>query len=402
MVLDDSEQCSLSDILLKNARVIDPSQGIDGLRDIAIKDGKIEAVGKHIAPETARAIYPMDGKIATPGLIDAHCHPALDFTGHAVHPDEAGVNAGVLLVNDAGSAGAANFHTLRAMYQDRVHTEMTYFINLAFAGQIHFPEIMSAHDVDIPLLKRVVAENPHHIKGLKLRLFDPLLKITPDMVNLALQTADDLDLPLMIHVGAFRPREQNDPLDHFGRRVLEQLRPGDIVSHYMTWRPGGFVLPSGEIFPELIRAKERGVLFDCSHGKNNFSIKVAELLVKNQLAPDIISTDLSSIGLAYVQSLLVTMSKFLLLGMPLYDVVAATTQNPARALRIDGEWGSLQPGRTANLSILELVEGSFSFYDGTAGNVRQGKALLEPRMVIRNGKMLPCRSFYHLPTEAQY
>ena len=49
MVLDDSEQCSLSDILLKNARVIDPSQGIDGLRDIAIKDGKIEAVGKHIA-----------------------------------------------------------------------------------------------------------------------------------------------------------------------------------------------------------------------------------------------------------------------------------------------------------------------------------------------------------------
>jgi predicted amidohydrolase len=165
----------------------------------------------------------------------------------------------------------------------------------------------------------------------------------------------------------------------------------------MTWRPGGMVLPNGTIFPELKEARDRGVLLDCSHGKNNFSLKVAEVLLAMDLKPDIITTDLSSIGSPYVQSLLVTMSKFINLGMPLYEVIAAVTCNAAKALGVEGEWGSLKPGRSADITILENVEGAFTFFDGAARNTRKGSYLLEPRMILQKGVPRPCRSFYQLP-----
>lgn len=388
------------DCLLKGARVIDPSQDLDGVCDIALKDGKIVGIESDIAPELARATYALRGKIVAPGLIDAHCHPVLHFTDHAVHPDDAGVNAGVLLVNDGGSAGPANFHTLREMYFKRARTEMTFFLNVAACGLIHPPEIQTIGDVDIKLLKTVAKANKDIVKGLKLRVFDDIIEIKPDVVGLALDAAEELGLPLMVHIGGFRERTDKDALDTFSRRVVSRLRRGDILSHYMTWRPGGMVLPDASIFPELKDAKERGVFLDCSHGKNNFSLKVAETLIANGLGPDIISTDLSAMGLPYVQSLLVTMSKLISLGLPLYDAIAATTCQPAQALGMANEWGSLRAGRDANISVLEEVEGDFTFVDGAAGNSRKAKRLLEPRMVIRNGTPLPCRSFFHLSNEA--
>jgi dihydroorotase len=88
------------DALLKDARVIDPSQGVDGILDVAITDGKIEALEADIPQNRAKATIPLAGKIVTPGLIDAHCHPVGHFTDHAVSPDEAGVHAGVLPTRD--------------------------------------------------------------------------------------------------------------------------------------------------------------------------------------------------------------------------------------------------------------------------------------------------------------
>lgn len=388
------------DCLLKGANVVDPSQRLDGIFDIAIREGKIARIDADIPAKDASVIYALAGKIVTPGLIDAHCHPSLNFSDHSVLPDEAGVNSGVLLVNDAGSAGAANFQTLRHLYYGRVKSAMTFFLNVASSGLIHSPEIRSLHDIDIKLLKSVVERNKDVIKGLKLRALEPLMAIPADVVQLALDTAAELNLPLMVHIGDFRARTANDPLDAFSRSVVKRLRRGDIISHYMTWRPGGMVLPSGQIFPELKEAKERGVILDSSHGKNNFSFKVAEVLLANGLGPDVITTDLSSMGVDCVQSLLVTMSKFINLGMPLGEVVAATTCRAAQALGIADEWGSLNVGRHADISVLENVAGDFAFFDGVAGNSRKGTCLLEPRLVIRNGEVLPCRSYYHLANEA--
>lgn len=387
------------DILLKGARVIDPFQNIDGVRDIAIAKGKIVALEKSIAPSTAKKVLTLDGKIVTPGLIDIHCHPAFGMGGNAVLPDVAGMNAGVLLICDAGTTGPMNFIVLRDFIRPQAKTSMVYFLNIASTGLIKIPEIQRLTDIDAQAVLKIVEENRSDIRGIKVRVMEAASGLERNVVKVAKEIANEVHLPVMVHLGEFRERKNNDPMDIFGRKSVDVLAEGDIISHYMTERPGGMVLPSGEIFEELIEAKKRGVLLDAAHGKNNFSFKVARILMEKGLIPDIISTDLCATAYSTVQSLLVTMSKFLSLGLGLVEIVATTTIRPARALGLDDEWGTLSVGRKANISVLELTDGDYWFFDGNAGNSIHTNKLLEPRMVLHEGVIMPCQSHYHIDAE---
>ena len=68
------------DLIIKGGRVIDPSAGLDGVRDVAIAAGRIAAVETNITGETAATIDAR-GKIVTPGLIDIHTHAARSKEG---------------------------------------------------------------------------------------------------------------------------------------------------------------------------------------------------------------------------------------------------------------------------------------------------------------------------------
>ncbi|MGN0520740.1 MAG: amidohydrolase family protein, partial [Candidatus Fimenecus sp.] len=63
----------MADLLLKNARVVDPSQNLDRVCDVLCKDGIIAFVGKNIICGSAVEID-ASGLILAPGLIDLHTH----------------------------------------------------------------------------------------------------------------------------------------------------------------------------------------------------------------------------------------------------------------------------------------------------------------------------------------
>src|SRR6516162_2759581 len=88
------------DLLVKGGRVIDPSVGLDALRDLAIAKGKIVAVEADIAGDAAQTINAR-GKIVVPGLIDIHTHAGRSKDGPPLLLQD-GVTGWV----DAGSAGA--------------------------------------------------------------------------------------------------------------------------------------------------------------------------------------------------------------------------------------------------------------------------------------------------------
>src|ERR1700733_9661338 len=69
------------DLLLRGGRVIDPASGIDGLKDVAVRNGKIAAVQADILPTSARETIDVTDKIVLPGLIDTHAHVYQYVTG---------------------------------------------------------------------------------------------------------------------------------------------------------------------------------------------------------------------------------------------------------------------------------------------------------------------------------
>ncbi|MBQ8829463.1 MAG: amidohydrolase family protein [Burkholderiaceae bacterium] len=61
------------DLLLKGAHVVDPLNGVNGVADVAITDGKIAAVGRDLEGE-AKETIDLTGLVLQPGIIDSHVH----------------------------------------------------------------------------------------------------------------------------------------------------------------------------------------------------------------------------------------------------------------------------------------------------------------------------------------
>ena len=386
------------DILLKSGLIIDPSQAIHGEGSVAIQDGKIRAVGKNLPDGEATKIFDMRGKIIVPGLIDIHCHPVKGFWELGVPADEFGLNSGVTLLGDAGSAGPANFEALRLFIVERARTDILCFLNLSNTGLVKIPELCSERDFDVDRCKRTIEVHADIIKGIKVRCVQALAE-GPGMkaIEGAKKLATDCRVPLMLHIGETRKRVPADRMDDFSRAAVALLEKGDILSHYLTWEPGGMILKDGTVYPELGAAHKRGVFLDSCHGLNHFSFTIARHAVSAGLIPSIISTDMVSIVRSAAQSLTVVMSKFINLGLTVEQVIEMTTVNPARALGEEGRRGSLKPGMAADITVLELTKGDYCFVDGTGGERMQGGRLLEPRMVLKRGEPMPAYSGYHIP-----
>jgi dihydroorotase len=388
----------MHDIVLTNARILDPSQDRDGPGWLAISGGKIAGLGGDEPAPEASQVFDLTGKLICPGLIDIHCHPAAGFAHLGVPADEIGLATGVTALGDAGTAGASNFEALRTLCVEPAKTDILCFLNLANSGLVFLPEIWSEQNIDLAASRRVLDEHRDVIRGMKLRAVEELAQ-GPGLaaVEAAKKLAAEAGLPLMLHIGQTRPRVPADPMDEFTRAAIDLLEAGDILSHYLTWEPGGLIKKDGTIYPELTAAAGRRVVLDSCHGLNHFSFTVARLALEAGFAPTVISTDMCTVNLLAAQSLAVTMSKFLNLGLELSKVIAAVTCNPARALGEQEGRGALKPGMPADITVLELLDGQFTFCDGTGGERLMGERLMEPRLVFKNGRPQPAWSGYHPP-----
>jgi len=386
------------DLVLSGGKLVDPSQGLHESGYLAIEGGRIAAVGKGTAAPEAKRTFDVRGKIITAGLIDLHCHPAGDFLSFGLPADDIGIDTGVTLLCDAGSAGAGNFEVLREQLVGHTRTEVYFFVNVAGTGLTRMPEARNVSDLDLAGVRRVVEKHRDVVKGIKVRAIQsfadgPGLAAMQQVKGLA----TDLKVPLMVHIGETRQRLPKEKLDDFSRATVALLTAGDILSHYLTWEPGGMILRDGSVYPELQAARQRGVILDACHGLNHFSFAIVRHAIEKGLWPDVISTDMATFGWPVLQSLAVVMSKFLNLGLNVEEVVNMATFNPARALGEEEKRGTLKPGLNADITVMEIINGNFVFSDGTGRERINGSVLLEPRMVLKGGKPMPAYSAYHVP-----
>jgi dihydroorotase len=372
------------DLLLKGGNVIDPSQDLRGALDVAVEDGKIARVAANIPVAEARRVVDVPGKTVTPGLIDLHTHVFDGVAANGVHPDIAGVHAGVTTVVDAGSSGCATFGAFPRHILPKCETEVIPLLHICQTGLATNPDIIAESSIDLESTLRVAREHRGLIKGIKARMVSPALEIFGmEMPRLAKRAARESGVPLMVHIGDTTKRYDPNVI----RELLPLLEPGDIVTHLFTANPGGVLDTNGRLVPEAKELAARGVWLDTAHGRMNFGFNVGRRVLDQGLTPHCISTDLTIPGRANtVHSMVEIMARFLGMGFTLEQVIAMSTVNPARAIGEADRLGSLAVGRQADISVLEVRDGRWVVYDTLRDSMKIDKTVV-PVLTVKRGRV---------------
>ncbi len=372
------------DLVIQNGRLIDPGARIDGYFDIAFQDGKVAKVAPKIDPGDAQAIDARD-KLVTPGLVDAHVHVYEGVSHYGIPPDPTCLAQGATTVLDAGSAGADTFKGFRKYIIEASATRVLAMLNISSMGMLA-EEVGELDDIkwaNIPKALATIEANRDVILGVKVRLSRDLNCSEASGIRplfLAREAADAAGLPLMVH-----PQDSwADSID----QVLAVLRDGDIMTHMYHGMRHGILDENGRIQPAVQAARDRGVRFDVGHGQGSFSWDVCSRAMEQGFLPDTISSDLHSHNVeGPVFDLITTVSKFLLLGMPLHDALERVTVEPAKTVGMPGRIGTLAVGAEGDAVVIEQREGQFDLVD-SHGVVRQSPMKLVPTTVVKGGRVI--------------
>jgi len=362
------------DLVVKGGRVIDPGQSLDRVMDVAVKNGKIAAVQANI-PAMGAEVVDATGRLVTPGLIDIHAHPR---PGEL--PPERCLAAGVTTVVDGGSRGADGIQDMIDV-ANKAPNRVRLLINVSRLGNVtEGPgELTNLANVDVEAARVAVRRHRDVIVGVKARLSRNIAGEN-DLkgLRLAHEITQPFAFPVMIHMGD----TISSLLD-----ILKLMRRGDIVSHMYAPPPHGILDENGMILREVLEARSRGVLFDVGNGRNgHITWEVAERALQQGFIPDTISSDLNGAGLTdQVFDFPNVLSKFLMLGMSLNQVIARGTVNSAKSIPALKDLGTLRPGTVADIAVLELATGNFEFVDNINGK-RTGHQKLIARAVVVKGK----------------
>jgi dihydroorotase len=347
------------DLILRGGHVIDPS--LDAVIDVAFSVGKVAQIGAGLKADAETDVRDLSGFIVTPGLIDLHTHVYWGGTSLGIDAEDFCRRSGVTTAVDAGSAGPGNFAGFRKHLIERSQVRILAYLHISFAGIFAFsPRVMVGESEEIRLMAPIDAmevanANRDLIVGIKVRVGARASGRSGTVpLDIALQVANEVGMPVMAHI--------DDPPPTY-EEVLARLRPGDILTHAFRPYPNAPVTAQGTVKQAVNEARRRGVLFDIGHGKGSFAFKTARAMLANGFFPDTISSDIHALcinGPAFDQ--VTTMSKFLCLGMPLADTIAASTANAAFALRRP-EFGSLKPGSAGDATILSVRNGRFDYVD---------------------------------------
>ena len=360
------------DLLIKGGRVIDPSVRLDGVRDVAIANGRIAAVDANIAADAADMIDAR-GKLVVPGLIDVHTHAARTKEGPGLVLQD-GVTGWI----DAGSQGADHIGDTIAIAQSSPQPARV-LINIGRAGILPEGDTMDLARADVAALRDAISKNRDMIAGVKCRLSrDVAGPNDAEVLRRAQAVATEFNLPVMIHMG-----QTVSPLP----MLINQLKKGDIVTHMFAPPPNSIIDESGHILPEVLAARRRGVWFDIGNGQaGHMRWDTVAAIMKTGFWPDSFSTDWNvNAHMTGVIDMPNCMSKLMGYGMTVEQAIARGTVNPARMFPQFNDRGTLNVGAPADVAVLELRDGNFEFEDNYKNKIT-GKQRFFPSATVLGGK----------------
>ncbi|MEH2951609.1 amidohydrolase/deacetylase family metallohydrolase [Candidatus Merdisoma sp. JLR.KK011] len=366
----------MKELVIKNGLLVSPANGYRRTRkDILVRNGRIAAVEDEIVWE-GEAVDAA-GCLVTPGFIDihTHCYPKA-FLG--LSPDVLGIERGATAILDAGSSGADTYEDFRENYIKKSRTKVFTLLNVSKEGLLRGHELDSMEKLDEAALKAMVKKYPDEIVGLKARASASVVgEMGLKPIEEAARIAKEIGKPLMVHVGNYPPALTE---------VLKLLDKKDIVTHVYHGKKGGILTDTGEIIPEAVEARERGVLFDVGHGVASFSLRVFEKALAKGFDTDLISTDLHVENYeGPVYNLAAVVSKVTACGEPLEEAVHKCTCAPARHYGL-ADLGEIKPGYVADLNVLELAPCREQVQDSIGDTIELSEKLVIKKTIYSRGE----------------
>ncbi|HUC99464.1 MAG TPA: amidohydrolase/deacetylase family metallohydrolase [Candidatus Polarisedimenticolaceae bacterium] len=375
------------DLLLTGGTVIDPASGTNQKLDVGITAGRIAAIRSNISPVNARKVLNVDGSIITPGLIDFHVHSYWGVSPYGFNADPVCLASGVTTTMDAGSSGPSNFLGFRRLVYEQSRTRMLAFVAMAQHGVLNDPgELENLRFADPEGAAHAVAENRDIAIGIKVRMHKKAVgENSREALQLAIKAGESCRAPVMVHVGDTAISMEE---------LVDSLRAGDIVTHCYTPQQPSIVDKNGRLLGAVRKAQERGVIFDVGHAGGHFGFDLVRRAMDDGLLPDIISSDLhgrlKQPGFGVVGDLPTVMTKFLALGLSLERIIAACTNNPARAVGWHDGIGSLEVGREADIAVLQILDDPVMLSD-SVGVKKLHRRRIAARWTVRAGELFDGR-----------
>ena len=372
------------DILFRNCTCLDLTTGKERLYDVGVSEGRISSVREHAELATsAKKTIDCSGNYLFPGFIDFHTHLFAHGSTFGMDADRL-MSAGITTAVDMGTAGWVNYPAFHKCDLEGKHIRLKSFLNISPIGQ-------PGKGINEPLMESVISEEnientlkdwPGEIVGIKVRISRSIvgdLGLKP--LQRAVEIAGHFGLPTCVHT--------TDPPSSTAD-IVKILRPEDIYSHTYHGEGNTILGSDGHVLPEILRARDEGLLFEVGNGRKNFAFSTAEPALKDGLFPALITSDSTATTFhkdPCMWDLPFVMSKFLFLGMSLPDVIRSVTETPAKCLGISDRFGAIREGYTADLTLCRVSEEEIHLLD-SSGNERTGHVRIKPLMTIIDGQIV--------------
>ncbi|MFZ0210454.1 MAG: amidohydrolase/deacetylase family metallohydrolase [Roseiarcus sp.] len=403
------------DLILRGGRVISPASGIDGVKDVGVRNGTIAAIEDRIIESPAREIVDVAGKLVLPGMVDTHAHVYQYVSGRfGLEADMVGVHSGVTTVVDQGGPSCMTLPGFRHFIVEPAKTRTVAFLSAYVVGGLeghYYPQLYSPEGVDVAATVAAAKANKDIVRGIKAHAeIGGFARWGIRVIEMAAEIGRLTELPVYVHFGQLwglpESGANGEDADTIVERVIPLLKPGDVLAHPFTRHPGGFVNREGEVHRVIRAALDRGLKVDVGHG-SHFSYRLAKKALDAGIIPHTLGADMHGyntrvppppgtprehpddenhpfLGQARF-SLSQAMTSMIALGLSLEQVVPMVSTNAAEMLGMSDEIGSLAIGRAADVSVLHDDRGRFLLRDNDNNRV-VAERLLRPAFCLRAGQ----------------
>jgi dihydroorotase len=400
------------DLVVTGGRVIDPANNVDGVSDVAVKDGKIAAIGENLSASGAKTVD-ATGKLVIPGMIDTHAHVYEHVSGRfGMNPDLVGVRSGVTTVIDQGGPSCMTFPGFRNFIAKPAKTNVLAFISIYTVGGLeghYYPYLYGPGGVDAAACAKAATANSDIVKGIKAHA-EPggISRWGLETLKLAKDASREAGIPVYIHLGELWPTEGGVDVDMDERlpEIVALIDEGDILAHPFTRHPGGFVNKHGKLHPIVNEAIDKGVLIDIGHG-SHFSFEMARAVLDAGVLPTTVGADMHGYNTHVPAeagtpddhpddemhlfagqarfSMCHAMTELMAMGVNMEDTIPMVSSKCAEMISMGDELGTLGIGRTADISVLHDETGEWVLEDNSDVQVTT-KRRLRPAFCIRAGE----------------